>query len=130
MEDQDIGSIPKVPITIKSGGLFYVPFAYKDSSGNVIPLTGYNARMQIWGSPTASGTAVMDIGTYGTNASQGSITIDAVSFQVAIIILSSFTSVLASSLSRGWTEFHLFDPSNNDIPLFEGPVHFESGGIR
>ena len=128
--DNTLGSIPQVPITIKRGGMFYLPFVYKDSSGDVIPLTGYNARMQIWSSPTASGTSIIDIGTYGTNANQGSIVTNMTTFQVSITILSSFTSGLANTFSKGWAEFHLFDSGNNDIPLFEGPVSFEAGGIR
>ena len=128
--NNSLGSIPQVPITIKLGGMFYLPFQYNDSSGTVIPLTGYNARMQIWSSQTASGTSILDIGTYGTNTDQGSVVINMTTFQVAITVLSSFTAVLANSYSKGWAEFHLFDSSNNDIPLFEGPVCFEAGGIR
>ena len=128
--NNSLGSIPQVPITIKRGGMFYLPFQYNDSSGTVIPLTGYNARMQIWSSQTASGTSILDIGTYGTNVDQGSIVINMTSFQVAITVLSSFTAGLDNSYSKGWAEFHLFDSSNNDIPLFEGPVCFEAGGIR
>ena len=128
--NNSLGSIPQVPITIKLGGMFYLPFQYNDSSGTVIPLTGYNARMQIWSSQTASGTSILDIGTYGTNTDQGSVVINMTTFQVAITVLSSFTAVLSNSYSRGWVEFHLFDSSNNDIPLFEGPVCFEAGGIR
>lgn len=128
--NNSLGSIPQVPITIKRGGMFYLPFQYNDSSGTVIPLTGYNARMQIRSSQTAAGTSILDIGTYGTNSDQGSIVINMTSFQVAITVLSSFTAGLDNSYSRGWAEFHLYDSSNNDIPLFEGPVCFEAGGIR
>ena len=128
--DNSLGSIPQVPLTIKHGGIFYLPFFYKDSSGNVINLTGYNARMQVWSSPTASGTSIIDIGTYGTNANQGSIVINITSYLVAITILSPFTSSLPNYRTKGWAEFHLYDGTNNDIPLFEGSVNFEPGGIR
>ena len=128
--DNTLGSIPQVPLTIKRGGMFYLPFVYKDSSGDVIPLTGYNARMQIWSSQMAAGTSILDIGTYGTNAGQGSVVINLTTWQVSITILSSFTSTLANTFSKGWAEFHLYDSVNNDIPLFEGPVCFEAGGIR
>jgi hypothetical protein len=125
-----IGAIPQIPITIKRGGMFYLPFIYKDSTDTVIPLTGYNARMQVWGSLTASGTAILDIGTYGTNADQGSIVINGTTWQVSITILSVFTAGLTNILSKGWYEFHFIDSSNNDTPFFEGPVIFEPGGLR
>jgi hypothetical protein len=130
MNQNSLGAIPQVPITIKSGGLFYLPFTYKDSDGNTIPLTGYNARMQIWSSRTASGTAALDIGTYGTNSNQGDISINAITGSVAITILPSFTPVLEALLSKGWAEFHFYDADDNDIPLFEGPICIEAGGIR
>jgi hypothetical protein len=130
MNPNALGAIPQVPITIKRGGTFYLPFTYIDSSGVAIDLTRYNARMQIWSSETASGTAILDIGTYGTHAEQGSIVIDPIAFGLSITILSSFTGTLANSFSQGWHEFHLIDGSNNDIPLFEGSVCFEPGGIR
>lgn len=127
---ESLGSIPQVPITIKRGGMFYLPFLYKDSSGTVINLTGYNARFQVWGSPTASGTAVIDIGSYGTNITQGTVAINFTTGQVSITLLSAFTVTLSNINSLGWAEFHLFDTSNNDVPLFEGPVAFEAGGLR
>ena len=125
----NLGSIPKVPITIKRGGTFYLTFAYNDSSGVAIDLTSYNARMQIWSSETASGTAILDIGTYGTHAEQGSISIDLSTFKIYIVILASWTGTLANEFTQGWHEFHLLT-GNNDTPLFEGPVTFEPGGIR
>ena len=130
MQNTSLGAIPRVPITIKHGGMFYIPFNYVDSSKTIIPLTGYNARMQVWGSPTAFGTAIIDIGTYGTNANQGSIVINQTTWQVSITVLSSWTAQLDNAYSRGWYEFHFFDASNNDIPFFEGPVIFEPGGVR
>ena len=128
--NNSLGSIPQVLITIKRGGLFYLPFIYKDSAGDVVPLTGYNARMQVFSSMTTTGTAIIDIGTYGTNTDQGSIVIDLSTWQVSITILSSFTATLPNIFSKGKVEFHFFDASNNDIPFFEGPVNFEAGGIR
>jgi hypothetical protein len=125
-----IGSIPQIPITIKCGSLFYLPFTYTDADKNVIPLTGYNARLQIWGSPTSNGTAIADIGTYGTNLNQGVIAINGTTFQITITLHSTFTETLRNTILTGCYEFHLFDPINNDIALFEGPVCFEPGGIR
>lgn len=130
MNPNALGAIPQVPITIKRGGTFYLPFTYLDANGITIDLTSYNARMQIWSSETASGTAILDIGTYGTHAEQGSIVITPITFGISMTILSSFTGTLANSFSQGWHEFHLINPSNADVPLFEGPVTFEPGGIR
>lgn len=131
MDNQNsLGAIPQVQITIKHGGMFYLPFTYIDSSRAAIPLTGYNARMQVWASPTASGTSVIDIGSYGTNLTFGTIAINPTTWQVSITINSAFTATLPNYGTKGWAEFHFIDSSNNDIPLFEGPVTFEPGGIR
>jgi hypothetical protein len=128
MNKQDgLGSIPQVPITIKRGGMFYLPFTYVDSTNTPVVLTGWNARLQIWGSPMATGTAIVDIGSYGTNISCGTI---AIGTQVSITINSGFTKNLPNTNSYGWCEFHFIDSGYNDIPLFEGPVFFEAGGIR
>ena len=128
--NNSLGSIPQVPITIKRGGMFYLPFFMNDYTGTTVPLTGYNARFQVWSSMTATGTAIIDIGTYGTNANQGSVVVNMSTNNVAITILSPFTSTLPNVFSTGKAEFHFYDSANNDIPLFEGPVCFEAGGIR
>ena len=126
----NLGSIPQVPITIKRGGMFYLPFFYKDSNGDVVDLTNYDARMQVWSSQTASGTAIIDIGTYGTNAGQGNITINTITGQVSITIYSSFTETLPNIGFKGRHEFHFINKSGNDTPMFEGSVFFETGGLR
>jgi len=128
--NNSLGSLPQIPITIKHGGTFYLPFIYKDSTGTVVNLANYNARMQVYSSQTASGTAIIDIGTYGTNAEQGNIVFNLSTWQVSITIYSSFTETLPNICSKGRYEFHFIDNSNNDIPMFEGQVLFETGGLR
>ena len=125
-----LGSIPQVPITIKRGGIFYLPFIYKDSEGVLVDLAGYGAKMQIWLSQTAIGTSILDIGTYGTNTAYGTIAINTTTAQVDILLQSAFTITFPNICTKGWYEFHFFDSNGNDIPLFEGPVAFEPGGIR
>jgi len=128
--DNSLGSIPQVPITIKRGGTFYLPINYADSEGIPIDLTDYNARFQIWSSQTASGTALIDIGSYGTNTTFGTIAIIPSLGALVLTIYSSFTITLPNICSKGWSEFYLIDDFDNKIPLFEGPVYFESGGLR
>lgn len=125
-----LGLIPQIPITIKRGSIFYLPFIYKDSAGDLVNLAGYGAKMQIWLSRTASGTSLLDINTYGSSTAYGTVSIDSTLAKVSVNIQSTFTSTLPNYCTKGWHEFHLIDTNGGDIPLFEGPVFFEPGGIR
>ena len=116
-----IGQIPKIPINIKQGGMFYLPIYWLDKNKDPLSLVSYNAQWRAKASPGASEDLF--------NLKLGS----GITFTISTALIEiTMTSAISKEFDAPWSGVHNFSlitPGGNYIPLFEGPLTIEAGGI-
>jgi len=100
--------------TIEQGATLAKVFVWKDSSGAVINLTGYSARLQ---SRPTTGSATIYL---EANTSNGAIVIDAVNGKITLSLTSHETSAL--DWLSGVYDLELEDASGTVTRLAQGSI--------
>lgn len=77
---------------IKRGATKVFTVEYTNSSGSIIPITGYNARMQLREDPDS--TAVLQLNSTGSTANRSTLTVTAPSGSVRVYISAADTTNL------------------------------------
>lgn len=108
-------------IYIEQGATYQLNCTYKDSSGSVIDLTGYTARMQIR-EKKSSTTKLLDIST------SDYITLGGVAGTVVVEVPAATTA--AMDFSRGVYDLELESSGGIVTRLLEGAVEFSKEVTR
>jgi hypothetical protein len=108
----------KYDIEIKQGSVFRRSITYKDSTGALVNLTGYTARMQVRPKYT-SVDKLVDITS--SPSGHGSITLGGVAGTIVILIHSAHTATLDAPAKAVW-DLELVEPGGEADRILEGAV--------
>lgn len=93
-------------LVIEQGADFAFSLEYRDSSGALVNLTGYTARMDVRASddiaPTSPGTPIVQLTT-----ANGRITLGGALGTVALALTAAVTAALAPTPPGGWYVYDL-----------------------
>lgn len=109
-----MSAVTKVSLVINRGATFRQKFAWKDSKGKAIDLTGFTARMHI--RPDVNSTTVLA----DLNTSNGGITLTPKLGLVALYLSDTVTTNLA--VLRAVYDIELVSPSGDVYRLVNGDI--------